>query len=588
MSRGRALVSLAATIGLSLSAAAVVTGATPAQSAEPAGDCKAAYPVGDLARGDDVTGLTVTSGTTPTGFTGDVIGVLDDGIGPDLDMVIVELSSPEIDRVGGIWQGMSGSPVYASDGRLIGAVAYGLSYGASPVAGVTPFADMDDYLASAGRPGTIEVSDAQARAIARSSDVSRAQAAQGFSQLKMPLGVSGVSAQRLAQAKHSKKHAWLPKSAYSIGAAAAPAAGPGPETVVAGGNLAASLSYGDVTQAGVGTATSVCNGKVVGFGHPLGFLGETSLTLHPADALYIQKDTLGPPFKVANLGAPAGTITDDHLTGITGSFAGLPETSDVTSTVTYRDRSRTGASHVSVPEGTAGTVFYEAIGNHDRVVDGVISGSELLSWTINGHQADGSTFSLPVTDRYASDYDITFESSYDLADFTYALSAIKGVTIDDVTMTSAVDDDNSTYALTQVQQRRGGKWVTLGKGSPAVGKPGKKLHLRTLLTSPTDTRYVKVSVGVPSKLRHGRARIGVFGGSYNYSPYAYPSTLARAKKYVDTYVRNDQVVASFGGFYGGEEDVYFRGGSASAPTQGVSAPQAHVVTGSRNVKLVVR
>jgi hypothetical protein len=36
---------------------------------------------------------------------------------------------------------MSGSPVYAADGRLIGAVAYGLA-GASTIAGITPAADM--------------------------------------------------------------------------------------------------------------------------------------------------------------------------------------------------------------------------------------------------------------------------------------------------------------------------------------------------------------------------------------------------------------------------------------------------------------
>ena len=105
--------------------------------------------------------------------------------------------------------------------------------------------------------------------------------------------------------------------------------------MVAGGNLAASLSYGDVTQAGVGTATRVCDGRVVGFGHPMTFLGRTSLSLHPADALYIQKESLGAPFKVANLGAPVGTITDDHLTGITGTFGALPGTTPVRSTVSY-------------------------------------------------------------------------------------------------------------------------------------------------------------------------------------------------------------------------------------------------------------
>ena len=94
--------------------------------------------------------------------------MLQDGIAPDVDMVMMRLTSPEIDRVGGIWQGMSGSPVYAADGRLIGAVAYGLSWGPSPVAGVTPFADMDTYLAARQhrRAPSRSAGSAAARAIA--------------------------------------------------------------------------------------------------------------------------------------------------------------------------------------------------------------------------------------------------------------------------------------------------------------------------------------------------------------------------------------------------------------------------------------
>ena len=124
-------------------AAAVATAATmtlaglsasPAQSA-PGSACPAPYPVQSLTKGAPVTGLTVGEGTQPDGFTGEVIGVLDNGIMPGLDMILVRLTSTEINRVGGIWSGMSGSPVYAADGRLIGAVSYGLAAGPSKVAG---------------------------------------------------------------------------------------------------------------------------------------------------------------------------------------------------------------------------------------------------------------------------------------------------------------------------------------------------------------------------------------------------------------------------------------------------------------------
>ena len=159
---------------------------------------------------------------SPDPFTGEVIGVLEDGIAPGLDMVIVDLDSPAIQAAGGIWQGMSGSPVYAGDGRLIGAVAYGLAYGPSPIAGVTPFEEMDDYLPAA-KPGA-KVDGRTATAIAAASDVSADQASQGFEALGVPTGVSGVGAARLAKLNHDKR-AYFPKSAFAAGRAA-PAARP--------------------------------------------------------------------------------------------------------------------------------------------------------------------------------------------------------------------------------------------------------------------------------------------------------------------------------------------------------------------------
>ena len=125
------------------------------------------------------------------------------------------------------------------------------------------------------------------------------------------------------------------KGTYAAGQVS-PGAGTA-DDVVAGGNLAATYSYGDIIFGGVGTATSVCDGKVVGFGHPMDFLGETSLSLHPASALYVQPDSLGAPFKVANFAAPVGTIDEDHLTGITGTFGPTPNGATITSNRQLQD-----------------------------------------------------------------------------------------------------------------------------------------------------------------------------------------------------------------------------------------------------------
>ena len=77
------------------------------------------------------------------------------------------------------------------------------------------------------------------------------------------------------------------------------------------------MTWGDVTMAGIGTATSVCGDRVVGFGHPMNWTGDTTLGLHPADAIYVQEDLVA-GFKVAN---PATRSAPSPTTGCPASPA---------------------------------------------------------------------------------------------------------------------------------------------------------------------------------------------------------------------------------------------------------------------------
>lgn len=485
---------------------------------------------------------------------------------------------------------MSGSPVYADDGRLIGAVAYGLSWGPSPIGGVTPFEDMDDYLAAAPAANRVTVDGKTARTIAEHSDVTQTQAREGFSQLRMPLGMSGVSSARLAQAARVDKP-YAPKDVYSIGRADGAAAGP--ESIVAGGNLAASVSYGDVTLAGVGTATSVCAGRVVGFGHPLAFLGETTLSLHPANALFIQPESLGAPFKLANLGAPTGTITDDRLAGITGSFGDTPDAADITSTVSYDGRSRTGETHVTVPAFMADGVFGQFLSNHDRVLDGVVDGTEVQEWTITGTRADGSPFDLTYADRYTSS-DVTFGSVFELADLVYSLGIVPGVTIDSVTVDSDVDDETGAWEVSSMEQRRGGAWGKITRKNPAVAKAGKVLLARAVLTGPEGTTMVPVRFVVPKKAAGSKTVLNVSGGSDLFTG-GWATSVADAEKMVDSAVRNDEVQVQYGtrnavqgGSFSEGDFPFFRGRRPSFVKSKVLGPLDKVVTGSKQVKVLVK
>jgi hypothetical protein len=586
----------------SLTAAALVAGtasATLGSSAQaaPTSDCAQPYEdLSNLTQGDPVNGLTVSKGVTPEPFTGEVVGVLNDGIAPGLDMVIVELDSPAIQAAGGIWQGMSGSPVYHSNGELIGAVAYGLAWGPSPIAGVTPFNEMDDYMATAtagARPGA-RVDGATARAIAGSSEVSAAQAAQGFEPLGVPTGVSGVGAGRLAKLTHGKR-AYLPRAAYAAGAVSAGLATE--DDVAAGGNLAASYSHGDITMGGVGTVTSVCEDKVVGFGHPMDFLGETSLSLHPANALYVQPESLGAPFKVANFAEAVGTISEDHLTGITGLFGVTPSGTTITSDVTYAGRNRVGDSTVTVPDAWASVTFFQQLANHDRVVDAIRKGSERQSWFIRGSQG-GTPFTFSHSDRFVSSYDIAFDASYELADLVYLLSSVEGVDLDTVRVDADVTNGSATYSVGGNEQLVKGEWRKVSNRKPATVRAGGKLRLRVVLRgSDGSTARVPYSFRIPQRAAGSRGRVFLTGGNdffsedFFYGEFGGARSLSDIKGYIDGLVRNDEIAAQLfigGGYPGGEEDC--RGCKAGGEIQKETTlgPADKVVTGFKGLKIVVK
>ncbi|MFT4082821.1 MAG: hypothetical protein QM638_09555 [Nocardioides sp.] len=540
---------------LATATAVIVTGVSiasgaPAQAADgPTADCATAFPEADLVKDQTVHGLTVTSGTTPSEFTGTVLGVLKGGISASTDMIVMELHSDEIDEAG-IWEGMSGSPVYDdTTGELIGAVSYTLSYGETQIAGVTPFAAMQKYLpdggSTAGSTGTRDnvrvQSSALAHRIADAAGITQAQAAKGFSQLQTPVSVAGVSAKRVDQAADSDDKALHSKVAAGRLGVSAEDESPGADSLVAGGNLAAAYVYGDVAMAGIGTVTSVCDGGLVGFGHPMDGTGTTSLALLTADAVTIQPDNLNASFKVANLGQVAGIINQDRTPAIAGPLGAGPRVGNVTATSTYDGTSRTGTSYVANREYTADAVFYETVNNSDAITDTpYLKGGSLATYVVKGTE-NGKAFSLTYADRFVSGGDITSETAYPAADLAYALSLMKGVTITSVTAKAGYNDNTRSRKITTVQQKRSGTWVTVGK-KPITAKPGGTVTLR-VTTSGTgvSTKKQTFSFKVSKRLKGAIGELDVVGGNANYLDAYGDSTIAKVKKTIAETARHDQV-----------------------------------------------
>jgi hypothetical protein len=387
-----------------------------------------------------------------------------------------------------------------------------------------------------------------------------------------------------------------------MGTAPAGAGGPGASSIVPGGNLAATLSYGQVSMSALGTATAVCGDDVVGFGHPVLSAGRTTLGLSPADALYVQDDVFD-AFKVANVGAPVGTITQDRLTGDTGTLGPLPTTADVTSAFTSGNRSHEGLSHVvrRTPNNVATTTLLQVLGDHQAVLQGPARGTEDASWTIAGTAPDGSPFSLDTGDLFSANHDLGWPVGFAIGDMVYRLDRIPGVSVDAVTTAEELSDGVHLADLQAVQVRQRGAWVDLTPRRALTARAGRALDLRVVLASATSgaTSTVGAVLNVPRAYSGRLAALVVAAGGSARSGRP-PRTFPDFVTWVRDRVRNDEVrltlsrgskgaVAVGGGSSGtGVAEPVRPAGAAPGRVSTVVGPLGSVVRGSRFGLIAVR
>ncbi|MGI8900976.1 MAG: hypothetical protein ACR2HA_08595 [Nocardioides sp.] len=500
-------------------AALTVAGTGSPAASAPDARCPAPYPVSALAADQPVHGLTVSAGTTPGAFTGKVLGVLQDGIVPGLDMIMVRLSSPEVDRVG-IWSGMSGSPVYAADGRLIGAVSYGLAAGPSTVAGLTPAADMQELL-STSATGVMRASAEDVPIPHRLGDrlvqgrvATAAEVDAGLSRLQLPFGMAGLSGKRLGLVARKLD---LDIDGMRLGRAGSVSLA-GSTSITPGGNIAAAISYGDITAAGTGTVTAVCGEEVLAFGHPMLWTGPSSLSMHAASAVYIQEDPTFSGFKVANIDpTPIGTITQDRMAAILGVLGAGPAAGDITSKVRMLGKpARRGQTSVNLPAWLPDIAFSHILANQDRVFDGIGKGGADFGWTITGTRENGQPFTITRNDVHVSESDITFESAWDVVMALYTLeqNGVEDITIDTVHVDSVLSRDYDRYRFTKAQIRQHGAWTTLTRRTRLRLEAGTRQTFRvTLRSADHGTLRTVKSLRVPRSAEGRRGSLDITGGN---------------------------------------------------------------------------
>jgi len=553
----RAQLTVVGLTALSLAATALVTapasqGATQAVTAPI--DCPKAFPTTDAVDGVEGTGFTVSKGRTPEPFSAKVIGRLTDGIFPGVDMIMAEVSSPALTKAGGVWAGMSGSPVYAEDGRLIGAVAYGLSFGPTNIAGITPAEAMFPLLdgpttaaaRSRGAASRVAVPSAVAARIAARTGVSTQAAAGGFERLQLPVMVSGGNSK--ARQKLMDRLAKRFDDVRFVTAASAESSTASPASIVAGGNFVAAISYGDITFAGAGTTTFVCGTRAVAFGHPFFALAPMTLSAHDSTAVYVQPDPVFGPYKLVNPGGVVGTVDTDAIPGISARLGVAPPTMKVTASITKGTTKVKGTSrgvfdlfHGDVAANQVYVSILKAFNTRS-------GGSAAIKTTIKGVRANGKPFTLSYSDHYADPLNV----AYDVADATYAsVDRLVSQEFEDVRLTSvdvsgSVESTVRLYSVGSVKVKQGGSYVK-PKGTLKV-KAGKKLPVRLTLDAykgrlPDLT--VTMSVPAPAKAKGKTGTLAVSAGADEFwfedeetsSPKNFSQLLAELRNEA----RNDQV-----------------------------------------------
>lgn len=306
-------------------------------------------PVSDIHPGMKGYGLTVFQGTKPERFDVEVIDVLKN-FRPKQDMILVKTKHPRLE-ITKVVAGMSGSPIYLND-KMIGAYAYGWSFGSEPVAGVTPIRNMLDEMArplperidgwplkllpQAGAPGRSRERHASndggrrfqgdlahydvrehAAQLARALGADSSHAISALTPVSTPILLGGMSSRSVAFAQQLMSPLGL--EPLQAGGGAGPEAS-APTRYVDGGAIGVQLVRGDMSAMGLGTVTRVEGDKLVAFGHPMSELGVTALPTSIGRVLwFLASDQRS--FKMGMAVRDVGALVNDRQSAIVVSHS---------------------------------------------------------------------------------------------------------------------------------------------------------------------------------------------------------------------------------------------------------------------------
>ena len=274
------------------------------------------YPLANIKPGQMATAWTVFQGTEPESVPIEIVGVLKNGLGPKVDLILGKMLGKAKET--NVAAGMSGSPVYI-DGKLVGAVSLRMgAFSPDAVCGITPIQSMLEINAlDQSRPSSVGTA-AQAASVGPGLQLVP---------IETPLMFSGVSGAALKAFEPQLRDMGITPVQGGSAAntlSAKPVAG-WQSALAPGTAVSGILISGDISATGMGTVTYNDGKRVLAFGHPFYNLGPVDMPMAKAEVVMTFASSYQPT-KMGNTTDVVGALKQDRFTGIMGELGAEAKT----------------------------------------------------------------------------------------------------------------------------------------------------------------------------------------------------------------------------------------------------------------------
>jgi hypothetical protein len=433
---------------------------------------------------------TIFAGDQVEKFDLEVLGILDNFLGPKQSIILVQLKGPKVEHTG-VVAGMSGSPVYL-DGKLAGALSLKLGiFTKEPIAGVTP---IQDVLNPPLQPPAAQVATQQYGLPNEAAMHTGLPSGSALEPIETPLVFSGFQPAVMQQFASQIQ-------GYGFVAAQGGTAAPRPDDArLSAGEMAGMvLVQGDASINSACTVTAVQADRVFLCGHPFLSLGEVQLPMARSRVVTTLSSELAST-KIVNVGGSIGTITGDRLTAVTGKLGAPPAMIPLELTLSSFDA---GAAKQKI-------LHFELV-NHPKLTPLLVAITTFSGLTQNSLYGEGTTLHLSGEIQLQGHAPVQIENTFAPGDSLSPDGLPIALTMQNVFTRLFVNTfepakvDRITLRVESVPGRKSftieSAWLEKGEAAP-----GETLRVRVLLRPYRGpARVEETTVRVPDQVARGTA-----------------------------------------------------------------------------------